>query len=588
MKHFSLLTLVVAAGTLAAGAYTAKSGDVTSFADKVGNSVAFKLDGSQHAPLKTSKCKVFGKLPSAYGLGAKAPSRAAESFNVITEPPTGKSLTFCGSSFSFYIDYGEVMQDEWAGLAYDAVVTDGGEFYLKNPVSSLQWDTYIKGTVSEDGITFEFPQPLYRFDDEEEGALDLYADVLEYVEIETPYGEYINTFVPAENTRTITFEKDEDGNYVMDPDFMLGVTYNGTWQGYGEYNLVLRPFEADITVVPESVKFDDTYVLADEILGWDHTILRPMMIGFDGNDAYLKGISLAIPDAVIKGTVDPETKSISIPTNQFMGRFYNYYIFMMNGDGNEYYDEFWEEDMIEILFIDNDIVLNFDAETNVYTPVTEADHFAVILFNFGNTMENPCEYYAVDRIYSQGEITDYAPVAPVIEDVYSVSAMDPEYSYCLEFELFADNKEGQMLQDANIYYNIFINGELYPLTVEEFPMLAYFGIDAVTDVPASLSDNEDIYASGNFHGIAFRNKNIKTLGVRAVYINGDIRGESEIVTVEVSDQGVEDILNDKGVKSIEYFDMAGRRLTSPVKGAVMILRTTLNDGTVITDKKINR
>lgn len=588
MRKFYSLILLAAASTLAAGAYTAKPGDAACIADKAAMTVAFSPDGSQRAPMKSPRCKVFGKLPSAAQLGAKAPTREVDDFNVITEPPAGKLATFCGSSFSFYIDYGEVMQDEWAGLAYDAVVTDNGDFYLKNPVTTLQWDTYIKGKLTDEGISFEFPQPLYRFEDETEGALNLYADVLEYAEVETPDGDYITTFVPAENTRTLTFEKDEEGNYVMDPEYMLGVTYDGTWQGYGEYNLALTPFEASVATVPDGLVYDNTYVLADEILGWDHTILRPVMIGIDGCDAYLKGVSLALPDAVIKGSFNPETKAISIPTNQFMGRFYHYYLFMMNGDGTEYFDEEWGEDMINISFTDEDIVLSYDEETNVYTPVTEEDHFAVILFNFGNSIESPCEYYAVDRIYSQGEITDFAPIAPDIEDIYSVSDIDPDYSYCIEFELYADNKDGQLLQDANIYYNIFINGALFPLTAEEFPFLAGMGIEEVTDIPAALSDNEDLYASGNFHGIAFRNKDIKTIGVRALYIDGDIRGESEIVTVEAPGSSVEGVFGDNEVKSVEFYDIAGRRLSAPVKGSIMIRRAIFSDGTVETTKEIGK
>ncbi|MDE5796935.1 MAG: hypothetical protein K2H75_07465, partial [Muribaculaceae bacterium] len=495
----------------------------------------------------------------------------------------------CGSSFSFFVDYGQVMQDEWDGLAYEAVVTEDGDCYLKNPISRLQWDTYIKGKITEEGITFEFPQPLYRFEDEEIGTLDLYAEVLEYAEIEVGIDDYVTTFVPAEDTRTITFEKDKDGYYAMLDDYMLGVvTDNGNWQGYGEYQLVLKPFKAEKTEVPEDVKFDYSYVLADEVFGWDHTILRPMAIGYDGSDVYLKGISLAMPEAVVKGSFDAETQTLSIPTNQFMGRLYNYYIFMMNGDGYEYYDESWGEDMIDISFTDEPIRLLYDAETNVYTPVNEEEHFAVMIFNFGNTNVSPCEYYEVNRIYSQGEITDYAPLAPQIEDIYSVSDYDPNYSYCIEFLVFADNAEGQMLIDNNIYYNVFINGELYPLTVEEFPGLAEFGIESLTDVPASLSDNDDIYASGNFHGLAFHNKNISTIGIRAVYIADGVRGESEIVTVEAPSNGVDSVNEAAGVVSEEYFDVAGRRLSGSVAGSVVLRRAVMSDGTVKTSKVMIR
>lgn len=516
-----------------------------------------------------------------------APAKTEEEFNVITNPPAGETWRMCGSSFTFYMDYGEVMQDEWDGLAYDAVVTPDGEFYLKNPVSTLQWDTYIKGQLTDEGITFDFPQPLYRFEDEEEGNIDLYADVLEYVEYDMGDDDYIVTFEPSQNTRSITFEKTEEGYYMMPEGLMLGVTYLDEWQGYGEFGLVLKPFEGSLTVVPDGVKFDDSYILADEILGWGETILRPMSIGINGTDAYLKGMSLAMPDAVIKGEYDETEKILSIPTDQFMGRFYNYYIFMMNGDGCFYYNEDWGEEMYDIYFSDEPIRLRFDEETHAFYPITEEEHFAVMIFNFGNTMESPCEYYAVDRIYSQGEITDYAPIAPEILELNDISERDPNYSYSIEFNIFGTNKEGQILQDNNIYYNVYLNGELYTLTAEDFPaMKEVLGIDSITDVPASLSDDDDIYAYGTYHGLAFMRKDIESIGIRALYIDGDIRAASDIVTVYTG-SGVKATMESAPV-SEEYFDLTGARINGDSRGGVIIRRSILSDGTVKSEKILRK
>lgn len=585
MKKFYSFFAMAMAGTLVAGAFTVKSGSPNSVADKIGSSVPLRLDGQQAAPFKSAKSKVFGKLPPMSAV--KSLTRAGEDEEIISEAPAGKNLSFCGNSFSFYVDYGEVMQDEWFGLAYDAVLTDDGDFYLKNPVSTLHFDTYIKGKVTDSGLEFEFPQPLYKLVDEDMDEVMIYADVLEYAEIETPDGEYMTTLIPSENTRTLIFDKDEEGNYLMDPDYMLGVTAHDVWQGYGEYNLVLNPFEAEVTKVPESVIFNDTYILADEIFGWDETILNPVSIGVDGNDVYIKGACLALPDAVIKGSLDPETKAISIHSNQLMGRFFNYYLFYMNGDGYEYYDEDWECEMISLEFTD-EITLAFDAENDVYTPVVEDDHFASFIFNFGNADVTPCEYYQVDRIYSQGEIKDYAPMAPVITDVYSViEPSDGEYSYCIEFLLFSDNNDGQILNDKNIYYNVFVNGKLYPLTVEEFPSLEYYGASSITDIPVGLSDDDDIFAMGSYHGISFRNMDIKTIGIRSVYIDGEIRAESEIVTVDVELDSVEG-MDSVEARSVEYFDMAGRSLTYPVAGTIAIRKATLSDGSIKFNKVVIR
>lgn len=587
MKKLYSLFAVAMAGVLSASAFTAKTGSPNSFAKNFGKTVPFRLDGQQASPLKSERSRVFGKLPAQ--TAAKPLTRAAEDEDIITEAPAGKHLTFCGSSLSFYVDYGEVNMDEWFGLAYDAVLTDDGDFYLQNPVSSFQFGTYIKGKVTENGVEFEFPQPVYKLEDDSGDEVVIYADVLEYVEVETPDGDYYTTFEPSKNTRTLTFDVDDEGNYIMDIDYMLGLTAFDTWQGFGEYNLVLNPFEAEVTKVPESVVYNDSYILADEILGWDHTILNPVSIGFDGNDAYIKGAFQAMPEAVIKASVDPETKNLTLASNQLMGRFYNYYIFYMNGDGYEYYDDDWQSDMISIEFTD-EITLVYDAENDVYTPATEDDHFGVFIFNFGNVADTPCEYYAVDRIYSQGEITNYSPVAPVITDIYSVEAQSGgEYSYCVEFMLFGDNDEGQILNDNNIYYNIFVNGELYPLTAEEFPSLEYMGLKSITDIPIALSDDDDIFAMGSYHGISFRNKDIQTIGVRALYIDGSIRAESEIVTVDTDGNTVAvDEIGDAQVVATEYYDLSGCRVVSPAAGSISVCKSVLSNGSVKYSKVVIR
>ena len=226
--------------------------------------------------LKTSPVIERAKMAKASDM-----TRADEGVaNVITEAPEGKVETMLGSSNTFYLYYDEVSMDETYGIAYEGVWTDNGEVYLKNPVSMLDWDTYIKGKVTEEGLLFEFPQPIYTSTDDE-GTFTLNVDVLEYTEVELPDNpdEYYTTFIPAQDTRSITFVKQDDGSYFMDSDYMLGVTFEDNWQGYGEMYLNLLPFEATPAKIPEGINYDYTYILADEFTGWDHTVLRPIGIG---------------------------------------------------------------------------------------------------------------------------------------------------------------------------------------------------------------------------------------------------------------------------------------------------------------------
>ena len=148
--------------------------------------VPVKETGAIQPGIPGLKTQTFGKLKTP-SIAAKAGLTRAESddFGVITEAPEGKTVTMLGSSNTFYIYYEEVNMDETYGIAYEGVWTDNGEVYLKNPISMLDWDTYIKGKVTDEGIEFDFPQPLYRSVYEDE-SFDLYVDVLEYMEVESP------------------------------------------------------------------------------------------------------------------------------------------------------------------------------------------------------------------------------------------------------------------------------------------------------------------------------------------------------------------------------------------------------------------
>ena len=551
-----------------------------------------KDNGSIRPGVPGLKTKTFGTLKTPSIAARQGITRVeADDFGMITEAPEGTTVTMLGSSNTFYIYYDEVSMDETYGAAYDGVWTDNGEVYLKNPVSMLDWDTYIKGSVTDEGLLFEFPQPLYRVENEFE-TFDLYVDVLEYAEIESPYDpdEYYTTFIPAEDTRSILFTKQDDGSYMMEDDYMLGVTCDGMWQGYGEMYLTLRPFDATPADIPDGIDYDYSYILADEFTGWDHTVLRPIGIGELDGTTYITGLASGMPDAVIYGTFDKEKNTLTIPSDQFLGKYYNHYIFMMAGDGESWYDEKWGQEMYSFEITDEPLVLNYDPTTNVFRPVmAEGKDFAYVIFNFGNIETYPCEYYAIDRIYSQGAITDYAPIDPDVISVNEIEFIDPEYSYSFEFCIYGDNKDGQLLWENNIYYNIFINGEPYTFTSEEYPSLAEEGIEKLTDIPVFLNVAEDIFADGTYHGIAFKRKDIETIGVRAVYIDGAIRAESGIVTVNTYGEPVAvGELNSMSKARTEMFDLNGRKVSGNATDGIFIKRTVMSDGSVHTEKVVRK
>ena len=82
-----------------------------------------------------------------------------------------------------------------------------------------------------------------------------------------------------------------------------------------------------------------------------------------------------------------------------------------------------------------------------------------------------------------------------------------------------------------------------------------------------------------------KRKDIETIGVRTVYIDGDKRGESEIVTVDTEGNPVAvGTIEATSTGKTEMFDISGRRVSGAAANGVIIKRTTLGDGTVRVEK----
>lgn len=575
MKRLLLTMCALLAGLTAANAITVRRGMRPDFAN-----------GKRVSTLSVNKKEVV----KSEGMHDLSKITRADGFDVITEAPEGQLVKMMGNSETFYVDYGMVQQEEAFGIAYEAVFTDNGEIYLKDPIGLLKWGAYIKGEVTGTGLSFTFPQP-FSYIDTEKGRKEIYYDLLEWGEIVNPFDpeDVDEGYIPSEE-RTLTFMKDEEGNYVMDGDYMLGVTCEGDWQGYGEKYMTLRPFEAEPVTAPAGLDYDYSYILADELNGWDYTIYRQIGLAFDGEDVYIDDLHPGFERAIVKGTFDKEANTLTIPTDQFLGEYYDHYIFMMTGRGYEEYDDYWEEYVIEFDIMDEPVVFNFDPEKRLFTPVIpEGYEYVYLIYNFGNQQVFPFDYYAVDRIYYQGAITDYAPIAPEVLGVESIDWIDPDYSYSFQFNIFGDNAEGQMLRDRSIYYNLYVNGKPFKLTVEDYPELAEEGYTELTDIPVALNAGSDIYASGSYHGIAFRklDEEIRTIGVRAICIEGEHRGESPVVTVDTEGnlipEGIAETVSTMPVRT-EWYDLGGRRIAGPEQGAVSIRRVIYADGTVKTEK----
>ena len=100
--------------------------------------------------------------------------------------------------------------------------------------------------------------------------------------------------------------------------------------------------------------------------GWEQ-VSRPLKLGIDGNDVYLQGFCVYLPEAWIKGTISSDGATVTFPM-QYYGNYSGYDLYFYPVDGGS----------AQVI----DAVFNYNAEAG--TLVLSQDQVCYILENVGN------------------------------------------------------------------------------------------------------------------------------------------------------------------------------------------------------------
>lgn len=268
-------------------------------------------------------------------MGIGANHAKTKAVTVIEDQPEGEEVVYArtgGQAFLYDYDEESVSLVQPTGVV-SVVYGDGNKVYMKNPIFDNEFDTWIEGTVNADGTKLTFPTGQYIVYSDDYGyGIQVYAGKLNSAGTSFTRNMRVLEF-------TYTIDK-EAGTMALD-DFVninsiLGVFYSddSTWAAGGEY---LSTFETtvvpstDPVVPPTGLVTDTWYVNGDEededgsLIPMDEFTVQ---LGFDGSDVYLKGISVDLPDAWIKGTVDA-SGNITFDNNIYIGEMYGYDIYFV-------------------------------------------------------------------------------------------------------------------------------------------------------------------------------------------------------------------------------------------------------------------
>ncbi len=538
------LLLLVAAATMALGA-TATTPKIATQAKSHDAVKELKAQG-----VIGSNLKDYVKLNDAVASGAMRAKSAVT--------PEGDPVQYVFSDY--YYSAVPVMGSKSA---------DGSKIYFDNMFVYIftNGQAWVQGNISTDGTSVTFPGDI--------AIAELTAEGVSYpvypVELITDEEGNVT------DVKDLVFVKDGEKIYIEDdPDAptrtlaLCALDEDGSFLGYFDYTYVMayEPYtgRTDLVELPEGAQPED-YIYQSYVAGLFGASLaiEQGQVYINGSDVYMNLLTSGYGEAWVKGTIDGN--KATFPGDQYVdcGNFLVFQPFYTDGTTDE---EGY------LYTYPCDLVLNYDAEKNVFTMAEEEGKD---LYNGLFTQDGGLYTYSFDLLI--GKPTD-AAATPT--DPYNLEMeWDEDYGqYVLFYNLDPISTEGDFLNLNNLAYYIYLDGEQYTLTPDVFSRLT----EEMDLIPFTFTDGWDI-SNGYFY---VAEPLATSLGIQAVYTVGEVVNYSNVVSVDVegnvttepAPQVVPDGISNvtaKQVSGVEIYDVQGRKLSAPQQG-VNIVKLVAADG----------
>ena len=492
--------------------------------------------------------------------------------DIISQAPEGETKYY-NESYEGWVFWGQEYGLQYmSGTTTNKIVwCSNGEVYIQNPVANYSTGTFAKGTYADGKITVELPQCIGSYYDTDGTMKDIYLNKLE--EVEQDGEKYYMICYPEDNY--LEYDVDDAGNVKLNlgnsadydvttgnnPKYLVGVTYSNephalqVWSGYGDTFETWNIIDNGEPVTPPADAVMQEW--AFETLGKKSIV----QVAVDGNDVYVDGFTSYMKGYWFKGTM--EDGKITFPTNQYMGKneWDQFYYFMA---ARIFVDETSEWNQYEPI---DKVTLVYNPETGMYT-AQEDETFIV-----STSKEN----------ISATAIAENPSMWQQTPEMFKAKPLNPSLTNCLnnpgistlEWDIPNENEKGAILSGNKMYYNLYVDGELYTFTPEEYPLFT----EPTTDVPYEASNYYDIYVYNTSHTIYLKKDIAETVALQSFYVDEDgTKYASDLVTENVLDTGIGKVEGGKQAVSTEYFNLSGVKTTRPAAG-MYIMKTKYNDGT---------
>lgn len=489
--------------------------------------------------------------------------------DIITAQPEGTLLyPVYGISETTWLNYGGAIgaMSNNNGYAVRMVRTETN-VYVQNMITEFGNNVayWVKGDIEADGkVRFKFPQYVYHRDAQGTAAARDY-----YIARLTPTltgSNSVEMTVDMDNCDLVM--KFEGDNLVQVKEEapspalaaytnMVGLVYDdGSFTAYAEQGIAYKPL-TDELVTPPAAAAEKSYSF-DYLNGSNEAKAIGITMVDDGNDVYFKGFNTFIPESWVKGVKENEN-TIVIPTT-YMGVYENVLTFLCGLS---------------------------DDESQLVAPITltkDGDKWVAgskMLINIGNEKVDLND----NRVYKNGVLSPVqegtkTPATPIIDDgEEGTEWSEADGMGALGFIMEAKDTEGNPIDVANLYYNVFMDGNLFTFTKD-----IYGTPEDITDVPYTFQ-SDFIFPLGDGYFFVFFFDRCETIGVRAVYkANGEVT-YSPTATYSFSASSVDQLKSESPIVSSEYYDMTGRRMAKPCLGVYIQVNRHAN-GKHSVEKKI--
>ena len=423
-------------------------------------------------------------------------------------PPTDLQTEAWTMARYFYNGSSESGEEKVLQVGFYTTET-GTDVYVNGMSEYMTEDAWIKGTLSEDGKSITFASGQYYGELTSGGSTyDLWfagADITTgaLVPVTVAYDAEAGTMTwPDYYSGTVILENgEEDQFYAFGYFTEIVATVRGTApEPIAAPDIVTTEwyFKAVSLVSEQDAETGETVTTEEEYT-------NRVQVGIAGTDVFVKGIAEDLPDAWIKGTLDPETKKVTFPTGQHIGTevfwVWSFEYFFAGHGANGF----------------EDVVMAYDAEAKTLT--MESPMF--LLINGAWLMVDPNLILAD---VTMQEIQDIA-VAPAQPEIVASRLSGTSYPN-ISVEIPDLDVNGNPLLTSKLTYQYWteIDGVQAPLTLDpaEYPELT----EAMTEIPYDFSDNWDIY---NYR--LYLNQDFSTwkkIGIQSIYRGGEAENKSAI------------------------------------------------------------